>query len=62
MADLEERGKSVIITTDDARGALGPSEISRGGTLLPMLIGGLVLIVIGLTVAWVVAVRWPIGQ
>ena len=50
MADLEERGKSVIITTDDARGARGPSEISRGGTLLPMLIGGLVLIVIGLVV------------
>ena len=50
MAVLEERGRSVIITTDDARGALGPSETSRGDTLLPMLIGGLVLCVIGLLV------------
>jgi hypothetical protein len=50
MADLEERGKPVIVT-DDARGALGPSETSRGDTLLPMLIGGLVLVVIGLLVA-----------
>lgn len=50
MADLEERSKSIIVTTDDARGALGPSETSRGDTLLPMLIGGLVLIVISLLV------------
>jgi len=50
MADLEERSKSVFVTTDDARGALGPSETSRGDTLVPMLIGGLVLIVISLLV------------
>ena len=50
MAVLEERGKPVIVTTDDARGALGPSETSRGDTLLPMFIGGLVLFVIGLLV------------
>lgn len=54
MADPKERGKPVIITTDDARGALGPSETSRGDTLLPMLIGGIVLIVIALIVVMAV--------
>jgi hypothetical protein len=58
MADLEERGKSVIVTPNDARGALGPSETSRGDTLLPMLIGGLVLIVIALLVVGAIANFW----
>jgi len=50
MADLKGP-KPVNITSDDARGALGPGETSRGNTLVPMLVGGLVLIVIGVIVA-----------
>lgn len=51
MADPEERPKPVTVTSDGARGALGPGETSRGDTLVPMLIGSLVLIVIGVIVA-----------
>jgi hypothetical protein len=36
------------ISSDDARGSLSPEEGSRGDTLLPMLVGGLVLAVIGI--------------
>jgi hypothetical protein len=36
------------ISSDHARGGLGPDEGSSGDTLLPMLIGALVLIVIGI--------------
>lgn len=50
MADLEETTKSIIISSDDARGALGPAETSLGDTLLPMLIGGLALIVVAMVV------------
>lgn len=54
MADLEKHAKPVVVTADDARDALGPSETSRGDTLVPMLIGGLVLIVIGIVVVLIV--------
>lgn len=54
MADFEKRPKPVTVTTDDARGSLGPGETSRGDTLVPMLIGGLVLIVIGLIVVAII--------
>lgn len=37
----------VVIATNDARGARGPGETSRGDTLLPMLIGGLLLCIVG---------------
>ena len=50
MADLETSAKPVITTSDDARGALGPEKTSRGDTLVPMLVGGLVLVVIGMIV------------
>jgi len=53
MADLEKHPKPVIVTSDDARGALGPGETSRGDTLVPMLIGGLVLIVIVMIVVMI---------
>jgi len=36
------------ISSDDARGSLSPEEGSRGDTLLPMLVGALVLIVLGI--------------
>ena len=52
MVDDDKSPKPVIISVDDARGALGPKETSWGDTLLPMLIGGLVLIVVGLIVVF----------
>jgi hypothetical protein len=54
MADLEKHAKPVIVTADDARDALGPSETSRGDTLIPTLVGGLVLIVIGIIIVLIV--------
>lgn len=54
MADIEKHTDPVIVAADDARGALGPTETSRGDTLVPMLIGGLVLIVIGIVVVLLV--------
>jgi len=42
------------ISSDDARGSLGPEEGSQGDTLLPMLIGALVLSVLGIGVVCLV--------
>jgi hypothetical protein len=42
------------ISSDHARGSLSPEEGSRGDTLLPMLVGGLVLIVLGIGVVFLV--------
>ncbi len=50
MATQEPVDKPVIVSTDEARGALSPEEVPRSATLLPMLIGSLVLIVIGMIV------------
>lgn len=36
------------VTADSARGALGPDKTSHGDSLLPMLIGGLILVVVGM--------------
>ena len=47
MPDPAPSDPPVIIKTDDARGALGPRETSWGDTLLPMLIGGLILCIVG---------------
>ena len=47
MPDPEPANPPVVIKTDDARGALGPGETSWGDTLLPMLIGGLLLCIVG---------------
>ena len=43
MPDPEPADRPVIIKTDDARGALGPSDTPRGATMVPMLVGGLIL-------------------
>ncbi len=45
MNQAPREDKPVIVDADEARGALAPEETSKGDTLLPMLIGGLVLIV-----------------
>ena len=47
MPDPETVDPPVVIKTDAARGALGPSDTAWGATLLPMLIGGLILCIIG---------------
>lgn len=47
-AAFEKPAAPMIVAADAARGALGPDETSRGDTLLPMLIGGLVLVMVGL--------------
>ena len=54
MADIEKHTDPVIVAAHDARGALGSTETSRGDTLVPMLVGGLVLVVIGIAVALLV--------
>lgn len=46
--------KPVIISEDDARGALAPEEGTVGDTLLPMLIAGIGLAVIGAIVVLMV--------
>ena len=46
MVDPKDIDEPVIVTADEARGALSPSEISFGDTLLPMLIGGSALIIV----------------
>lgn len=48
-ADTERPAAPIVVTADAARGALGASKVPFGGTLLPMLIGGLVLAVVSLT-------------
>jgi hypothetical protein len=46
MADSKKATSQITITANEARGALSPGETSFGDTLVPMLIGGLVLIVV----------------
>lgn len=46
MSDSDEP-KKIVISADDARGAEGADEVSRGDTLLPMLIVVIVLTVVG---------------
>jgi len=43
------------ISSNTARGALSSEEGTSGDTLLPMLIGGLALIVLGIIVVFVLA-------
>jgi uncharacterized protein (DUF2062 family) len=49
--DREARPISISVAADNARGALGPEETSWGDTLMPMLVGGLMLSVIGFVIA-----------
>ena len=45
------KSKEKHISEDDARGGLSSEEVSGGDTLLPMLIGLIVLTVVGLGAA-----------
>jgi len=47
-ADQDRDPAATLISTDHARGSLSPEEGSRGDTLLPMLVGGLVFIILGI--------------
>lgn len=47
----EKRGDApIVISADDARGAKEPESGNFGATLLPMLIGLIVLTVIGVSI------------
>ena len=50
MTEVKNEDEQKVISTDDARGALSPEEVTAGDTLLPMLIGGLVLTILGIIV------------
>ena len=50
LKNTDEPDESVTITADEARDALSPGETSFGDTLVPMLIGSLVLTVVGVIV------------
>lgn len=39
--------KKIIISENDARGAKGAKEVTKGDTLLPMLVAMIVLTVLG---------------
>jgi hypothetical protein len=54
-ADQDSDPGTRPISSDDARGSLSPEEGSRGDTLLPMLVGGLVLMVLGTGIVLLVA-------
>ena len=54
MAEPNNEREQIVISTDDARGAQGPGRVTVGDTLLPMLIGGLVLVVVALIVVMTV--------
>ena len=53
MVDPDKGDKPVVIKSDDTRGALSADKTSRGDTLLPMLIGGLALCIVGIIVVFV---------
>lgn len=47
MAELQKIDEPPAISANDARGARGPRDGTLGDTLLPMLIGTIVLTIIG---------------
>lgn len=49
LPSFEKQIAPIIVTAKSVRGALGPDEPSLGDTFLPMLIGGLILAVAGLS-------------
>jgi hypothetical protein len=53
MVDSKNSDEPVTVTADEARGALSPGEGSSGDTLMPMLIGGLVLIVVAVIIVMI---------
>ncbi len=50
MTEPNIEHEQIVISTDDARGAQDRGRVTAGDTLLPMLIGGLVLIVVAFIV------------
>jgi hypothetical protein len=51
MAEDGDRDEAIHISSDQARGASGSDESTRSATLLPMLIAGIILVLIGVIVA-----------
>lgn len=45
----------IIISENDARGALGSQDVKRGDTLVPMLIVAVVLTIIGVGAVFMLA-------
>ena len=50
MSEDRNQDEPIHISSEQARGASGVDEGARGATLLPMLISGLVLMILGLAV------------
>jgi hypothetical protein len=50
MAESGNTDERITISSDDARGARGPKAGTVGDTLLPMLIGMIVLTIVGVFV------------
>lgn len=55
MDNADNDQKPIVISSADARGGQDPEEGNSGDTLLPMLIGGLVLIAVGVIAVWMMA-------
>ncbi len=54
MTKAKNEEEQIVISTDDARGGLSPEEVTASDTLLPMLIGGLALIILGIILILVI--------
>lgn len=59
MSDVNNEDDPTVISSTDARGALGGKRVSPGDTMMPTLIGGLALAV--LAVGIVAYVVWPMA-
>jgi hypothetical protein len=59
MADIGPTEKGIVIDEDAARGALSPDEVSKGDTLMPMLVWGLGLTAVGFIIAAIVLFGRP---
>ena len=59
MSDANHEDSPTVISSTDARGALGAKRVGAGDTMMPTLLGGLTLAVIAVgIVAYVV---WPVS-
>ena len=54
MAESENNDARITITAEDARGARGPKDGTVGDTLLPMLIGMIVLTIVAVSAVFIV--------
>jgi hypothetical protein len=50
MAASKNNNDQIVISANDARGALGPKDGTLGDTLLPMLIAVIVFAAVGIAV------------